>query len=262
MDLGIGGKIAFVAGGSKGMGRACAGLLAQEGCKVAIVARGAAAIDRAVEGITSSGGTAIGVCADLSSQQGIAQALQTVHEVFGAPDIVVSQTNDFSKGRFMDADYGEYERIFRLLTMSAIYLARATIPPMRQKKWGRFVHIGSGTAKEPESGIAHILHNTIRPSTVGFLKTLADEVAGDGVTVNTIAPGWIETDGVKEYFAAEKLSLDQAKVWLNEGNSIPAKRMGQPEEIGGLAAFLCSQFAGYITGEWIIVDGGKHRSAL
>src|ERR1700722_16769727 len=105
MDLGIGGKVAFVAGGSKGMGRACAGLLAQEGCKVAIVARGAAAIDRAVEGITSSGGTAIGVCADLSSQQGIAEALQTVHEVFGAPDIVVSQTNDFSKGRFMDADY-------------------------------------------------------------------------------------------------------------------------------------------------------------
>jgi NAD(P)-dependent dehydrogenase (short-subunit alcohol dehydrogenase family) len=262
MNLGIAGKVAFVSGGSKGMGHSAAVLLGKEGCKVAVVARGQAAIDRTVRQINEAGGTAIGISADLSSQDGIAAALKTVRDTFGPPEIVLSQTNDLSTGRFMDADFEEYERIFRLFTMSTIYLARATIPDMRAKQWGRFVHIGSGTAKEPEGGIAHILHNTIRPSTVGFLKTLSDEVACDGVTVNTIAPGWIETDGVKAYFAAEGMNPEQAKQWVRDNIPIPARRIGQPDEIGGLVAFLCSQFGGYITGEWIIVDGGRHRSAF
>lgn len=262
MQLGIDQKVAFVAGGSKGMGRATSLLLAQEGCRVAVIARGQQAIDATVQQICSAGGSAIGIAADLTSREGIGNALEQVRHTWGMPDIVVSQTNDLSIGRFMDSDFEEYERIFRVLTMSAIYLARATVPVMREKGWGRFVHIGSGTAKEPESGIAHILHNTIRPSTVGFLKTLADEVARDGVTVNTVAPGWIETDGVAAYFAQKGVSLDEARKWVVANIPIPARRLGTPEEIGGLITFLCSQYAGYITGEWITVDGGNHSSAF
>jgi 3-oxoacyl-[acyl-carrier protein] reductase len=262
MDFGIRDKVAFVAGGSKGMGHATALLLGKEGCKVAVVAREPSAIQRTVDQITAHGGTAFGISADLTSQQGIAAAVTQVRERWGMPDIVISQTNDLSMGRFMDSDFDEYERVFRVLTMSAIYLARATIPDMQQKKWGRFVHIGSGTAKEPEGGIAHILHNTIRPSTVGFLKTMADEVARDGVTVNTVAPGWIETDGVQAYFAQKGISLEEAKQWVVANIPIPARRMGTPDEIGGLIAFLCSQYAGYITGSWITVDGGNHSSAF
>jgi 3-oxoacyl-[acyl-carrier protein] reductase len=149
-----------------------------------------------------------------------------------------------------------------VLTVSAIKLARATIPPMQNKKWGRFIHIGSGTAKEPEAAIPHILHNTVRPATVGFLKSVADEVAADGVTVNTVAPGWIATEGSKAYLQAEGLDFAAVERQVEVSGGIPAARIGRPEEIAGLVAFLASQYAGYITGEWIIVDGGKHRSAM
>lgn len=262
MDLGIAGKVAFVAGGSKGMGRAAADLLAAEGCRVAVVARDKGAIDQAVEAIRAAGGQAIGISADLVSLQGIQTALAEVRRVWGDPDIVVSQTNDFSSGRFMDADPAEYERIFKVFTIAAIHLARETMPAMRQRRWGRFIHIGSGTAKEPDGSIAHILHNTIRPSTVAFLKSVADEVAADGVTVNTVAPGWISTEGSRSYLAAEGMDIKTVETSVEVSGGIPAGRVGLPEEIGGLVAFLASQQAGYITGEWIVVDGGKHRSAF
>lgn len=262
MDLGIAGKVAFVAGGSKGVGRASAEMLAAEGCRVAVVAREQGAIDRAVESIRAAGGEAIGISADLVSPKGIDAALAAVRKAYGAPDIVVSQTNDFSTGRFMDVDPSEYERIFRVLTMAAVHLARAAIPAMRERRWGRFIHIGSGTAKEPEASIPHILHNTIRPSTVAFLKSVSDEVAADGVTVNTVAPGWISTEGSRAYLEADGLDIKAVETSVEVSGGIPAGRVGQPSEIGGLVTFLASQQAGYITGEWIIVDGGKHRSAL
>lgn len=262
MDFGISGKVAFVAGGSKGMGRACADMLAAERCRVAIVAREQGAIDHAVTAIREAGGTAIGISADLTSLPGIRSALTATHEAFGPPDIVVSQTNDFSTGRFMDADPAEYERIFRVFTMATIFLAREVMPSMRQRRWGRFIHIGSGTAKEPEASIPHILHNTVRPSTVAFLKSVADEVAADGVTVNTVAPGWISTEGSRSYLAAEGLDIQAVETSSAVSGGIPAGRVGQPHEIGGVVTFLASQQAAYITGEWIIVDGGKHRSAL
>ncbi|MEM5386425.1 SDR family oxidoreductase [Paraburkholderia phymatum] len=262
MDLGIAGKVALVAGGSKGMGRACADMLAAEGCRVVVVAREESAIASAVAAIDAAGGTAIGVSADLTSLDGIRSALAVAKEAFGAPDIVASQTNDFSTGRFMDADPAEYERIFRVFTLATIHLAREAIPSMRQRRWGRFIHIGSGTAKEPEASIPHILHNTVRPSTVAFLKTVADEVAADGVTVNTVAPGWISTEGSRAYLSAEGLDIRAVETSPEVSGGIPAGRVGHPNEIGGIVTFLASQQAAYITGEWIIVDGGKHRSAL
>jgi len=262
MNLGIVGKVALVCGGSKGMGYASAEMLAQEGCKVVIVARGQAAIDDAVARISANGGIVAGVAADVGTEAGVRLAVATTHKLYGMPDIVVSQTNDFSTGRFMDADPHEYERIFRTLTVGAIHLARAVIPAMRSNGFGRFIHIGSGTAKEPEGSIPHILHNTVRPATVGFLKSLADEVAADGVTVNTVAPGWIATEGSRSYLEAEGLDFAAVERDVKVSGGIPAGRIGLPAEIAGLVTFLASQYAGYITGEWIVVDGGKHRAAF
>lgn len=263
MDFRIAGRIAFVAGGSKGMGREAALALGAEGCRVLVVARGQAAIDAAVTEIRDRGGTAQGVSADLTSRDGITTALDACRAHWGdLPDIVVSQTNDATEGRALDMDPDVVESVFRIFTMSAIYLAQATVPAMRAKKWGRFVHIGSGTAKEPEGRFPHGVANVSRPATSGFLKTLASEVAADGVTVNTVAPGWIKTEGMEEFFADHDWTMEQANAWLKDTIGIPAGRAGRAEEVGATVAYLCSDQAGYVTGTWLIVDGGNHFSIM
>lgn len=260
MELGINGRTAFVAGGSKGIGRAAALLLGREKCRVVVVARGQDAIDATVAEIVAAGGEAIGVSADLSTREGVAAALDVTRARFGDPDIVIGQTSEGAKGEFWDLDDEAFENAFRIFTMGAVYLARATLPAMRAKKWGRLVHIGSGTAKEPETRFPHILSNTARPSTSGLLKSLADEVAIDGVTINTVAPGWIHTPAFEEHFRKRGMTLDEGQEWLRTVIRIPAGRAGHPEEIASTVVYLCSDPAGYITGNWIVVDGGKHRS--
>jgi 3-oxoacyl-[acyl-carrier protein] reductase len=263
MDFRISGKVAFVAGGSKGMGREAALALAKEGCKVLIVAREREAIDDVVAEIRSSGANAEGVSADLTTREGVARALDVCRAHWDMPDIVVSQTNDYSEGRALTMDPDVVENTFRIYTISAIYLAQATVPAMQAKKWGRFVHIGSGTAKEPEYRFPHGVANVARPATSGFLKTLSAEVAGDGVTVNTVAPGWIQTPSLDHFFEHErKFTKEEASAWLKDHIGIPAARTGTAEEVGATVAYLCSDQAGYITGVWIIVDGGNHGSIM
>jgi 3-oxoacyl-[acyl-carrier protein] reductase len=192
MDLGIAGKVVFFTGGSKGMGRIAARMLAAEGCAVAIVARGKGPVDDAVGEITASGGTAIGVTADISQAGEVTAAVERVTRELGAPQIVIGQTLFTRPGDFDDiADPEVYVESFRAYTMSTVYLLKAVLPGMKAAGWGRFVHVGSATAKEPEGAIHHVVANGTRPSTIGLLKTVADEYAQYGVTVNTVAPGWI-----------------------------------------------------------------------
>jgi NAD(P)-dependent dehydrogenase (short-subunit alcohol dehydrogenase family) len=151
--------------------------------------------------------------------------------------------------------------------MSQVYLAMATIPAMRAKKWGRYIHIGSLVGKEPQFRHPHIFHNTVRPSTVAYLRTVAQEVAPDQVTVNVVGPGWTMTPTLVNSFADMGLTEQDARDWLRGkahpenwlGDAgVPMLRAAEPDEVGGLIAFLASQYAGYITGEWIAVSGGKH----
>jgi 3-oxoacyl-[acyl-carrier protein] reductase len=260
MDLGIHGKTALVAGGSKGMGRAAARMLGAEGCNVAIVARGQEAIDKVVSEIRNDGGNAIGIAADLATRDGVRSAVDATSAAFGSPDIVIGQTNERAGQPFWELEDEAFVHSFRTFTMSAVYLARAVLPDMRGRKWGRFVHIGSGTAKETETRFSHILANVARPSTAGLMKSLADEVAIDGVTVNTVAPGWIVTPALEQHFRDRNMSVAEGADWVRGRIGLPAGRFGKPEEIASLIVYLCSAQAGYITGEWIIVDGGMHRS--
>lgn len=263
MDFRIAGKVAFVAGGSKGMGRETALALGAEGCKVLVVARGQEAIDEVVGEIRAKGGTAEGVSADLTSKEGIAKALDKCTSLWDMPDIVVAQTNDHNEGRALTMAPEDVERVFKVYTMSAILIAQATVPAMQAKKWGRFIHIGSGTAKEPEYRFAHSLANVARPATSGFLKTLSAEVAADGVTVNTVAPGWIQTPSLDYFFEHKRqFTKEQASEWLKDYIGVPAARAGTAEEIGASVAYLCSDQAGYITGVWLQVNGGNHRSIM
>ncbi|MCU1344959.1 MAG: putative short chain dehydrogenase [Acidimicrobiia bacterium] len=265
MDLGIAGKVVFFTGGSKGMGRDAAQMLAAEGCKVAIVARTKTDIDEAVESITSTGGTAIGISADITNADDVARAVAETRSTLGDPLIVIGQTKFNIVGDFADiAETEHYVDSFRSYTMSQIYLLQAVLPAMKEAGWGRFVHIGSAAAKEPEGSIHHVIANATRPSTVGLLKTVADEYARYGITVNTVAPGWIATQNAYDYLERNVglTTEEQRSTWLREHGGVPAGRMGESSEIASMIVYLCSHQAGYVTGNWIEVDGGHHRAAF
>ena len=148
--------------------------------------------------------------------------------------------------------------------MSQVYLLHQVLPGMQAAGWGRYVHIGSATAKEPEGAIHHVIANATRPSTIGLLKTVADEYARYGITVNTVAPGWIATQNAYDYLEHQVgITTEEARRdWMIQNANVPAGRMGEPREIASLIAYLCSEQAGYVNGTWIEVDGGHHRSAL
>jgi 3-oxoacyl-[acyl-carrier protein] reductase len=265
MDCGIAGKVVFFTGGSKGMGRIAATMLAREGCQVAIVARGKGPVDEAVSAIVAGGGTAIGVTADVTRPDQVTAAVERVSRELGPPSIVVGQALYTQPGNFGDVTDPEvYVDSFRAYTMSTIYLLQAMLPAMKQAGWGRFVHVGSATAKEPEGAIHHAVANATRPSTIGLLKTVADEYAQYGITVNTVAPGWIETGNAIGYLnrQAGLTSAADRRRWMKEHARVPAARMGRPEEIASMIVYLCSELAGYVNGAWIEVDGAHHRSAF
>jgi NAD(P)-dependent dehydrogenase (short-subunit alcohol dehydrogenase family) len=263
MDFGIAGKVAFVAGATRGMGRASAEILAREGARVAVVARGRDGVEETVEAIRRAGGEAIGIAADLTTRAGVQESILAVSGQLGQPEIVLGQTNDVTLGDFDDVADEDFERVFHILTMSQIYLARATVPAMRKRGWGRFIHIAAVVVKEPCFSLPHMLHNTVRPSAGAFLRSLAHEVASDGVTINIVAPGWMITPTFVNYWKNERgKSLDEACAWVLENDPIPAGRLGTSEEAAALVAFLASRQAAYITGELIAVDGGRHRYAF
>ena len=188
-----------------------------------------------------------------------------MRDLWGPPLIVVGQTKFNVAGDFSDIIDGErYVDSFRNYTMSQIYLLHAVLPAMQEARWGRFVHIGSATAKEPEGAIHHAIANATRPSTTGLLKTVADEYAEFGITVNTVAPGWIATQNAYDYLEQQVgvSSAEQIADWMRNEARVPAARMGQPDEIASMIVYLCSEQAGYVTGNWIEVDGGKHRVAF
>jgi 3-oxoacyl-[acyl-carrier protein] reductase len=265
MHYGIEGRSALIVGGSKGIGFEVAKMLAAEGARVAVMARTKTDVDAAVEAIREQSGTAIGVTADVSNSDQLRDAVREVTAEHGPPLIVVGQSKYQRPGDFADiTDVNVYRESFESHTMSQILLLHAVLPAMREAGWGRFVHVGSATAKEPAGNIHHAVANTSRPSTIGMLKTVADEYAQYGITVNTVAPGWIETDNALAYLENHlgASSQQERREFMLKQARVPAARMGRPDEIASLIAYLCSEAAGYVTGSWIEVDGGLHRSAF
>jgi 3-oxoacyl-[acyl-carrier protein] reductase len=265
VDYRISGKPALIVGGSKGIGFEVAKMLAAEGSRVAVLARTKTDVDAAVDTIRGEGGDAMGVCADVSEPKALENALGEVRAQLGPPLIVIGQARYQRPGDFSDiTDVNAYRESFESHTMSQIFLLQSVLPGMREAGWGRFVHIGSGTAKEPAGNIHHAVANTSRPSTIGLLKTVADEYARYGITVNTVAPGWIETENAIAYIEKNlgAATAQQRREFMLGEARVPAARMGKPDEIASLVAYLCSDRAAYITGSWIEVDGGLHRSAF
>jgi 3-oxoacyl-[acyl-carrier protein] reductase len=259
MDVGLAGKIALVSGGSKGMGLAIARDLAADGAKVMVVARGAEAIGAAVRHIEEAGGTAFGLSADMHDLDGINAAVNACASAFGAtPDIAIANVQGTDQFTFEQAGPDDFATGHSKLVMSALHLARAVLPGMKARRWGRMVTIGSFCAKQPHWHLPLAVDNVARAGALALSKTLANEFGGFGITVNTIAPGYIATDMALEWMASTArqngVEPDQMQAQLKQ--KIPVGRQGTPEEIAAVCVFLCSTRASYVTGQTIVVDGG------
>ena len=249
MNLGLEGRVALVMGASRGIGHGIAAALSREGARVAIASRSQERIEEAAGQI--EGGAAPFV-ADASDLERLAELPGEVAAALGPVEILVANTGGPPFGGAHEHDQEEWERAYRSLVLAPRVLTEGVVPGMRERGWGRIVNVGSSSTQEPLPGLN--LSNAHRMAAVGFLKTLAGEVAGDGITVNTVATG---------RFATERLASDTGSMEPAEEaakHEVPAGRLGKPEEYGDLVAFLCSERAAYITGTVIPIDGGLLRS--
>lgn len=263
MDLGLRGKVALVSASSKGLGFATARELAAEGASLAMCARGDAALEtarRAVVDETSA--DVLAIAADVATTEGVEQVTRAALERFGHVDILVINAGGPPAGTFDKHDWKAWQAAVDLTLRSAVELTRAVLPGMRERRWGRIVAINSIAAKQPVDNL--MLSNSIRAAVTGFLRTLANEIAPDGITVNTILPGYTRTERVEQLADANarKEGVDQKEILGRFEREIPMRRLGEPREFGALAAFLCSERASYITAQSIAVDGGWIKGLL
>lgn len=257
MDLGIAGKVALVTGGSQGIGLACARRFAAEGCKVMIAARTQSRIDSAVAEI---GGAVRGVSADCTTREGIAKAVQATAEAFQAGvDIGIFNVDSGPKGAFLEVDDATFEAANRNNVMAFRWLVQAVWPAMKAKGWGRILTIGTNSVKQPHRKLPRAAQNTYRVGALALSKTLSAELGPFGITVNTLGTGAIETEQFVAVFSAiaaergqtyEELVAARVAEW-------PIRRLGTPADMASAAAFLCSDLAGFITGQVLVVDGGN-----
>jgi 3-oxoacyl-[acyl-carrier protein] reductase len=249
VDLGIEGRTALVVAASKGIGRGIAEALAREGARVAISSRSEDSLRDAAEQIDGEVRIFAADTGDLDRVRGLPRE---VAEALGPTEILVLNTGGPPPGGALDNSLEGWEAAFRSLVLAPRVLAEAVVPGMRERGWGRIVNVSSTSIREPIPGLT--LSNANRLAALGLLETLADEVAGDGITVNTVATGMFAT----ERLADAQGSLEGAEEGARQ--RVPAKRLGRPDEYGDLVAFLCSERAAYLTGAVIPLDGGLLRS--
>jgi len=239
MDLGIGGRTAIVCGASAGMGLATAEALCAEGANVAMFARRRDELEREAERLA-----ALPVRGDLTNPKDLERLVEKTLEAFGGIDILVNNGGGPPRTSALEMTDETVEDAVELLLLSAIRLTNLCLPHLRQSGHGRVINITSSSVREPIDNLA--LSNSVRPGVIGWAKTLAREIGPDGVTVNSIAPGRIET----------------ARLLAKDAEDIPLRRVGQPKEIGDVICFLASDRASYVTGAVIPVDGGMTRQLL
>ncbi len=263
MDLGLEGKTAEVAASSRGLGRAVADELAKEGANLVICARTVGPLEEAGQWIhDATGAEVVAVPADLSDPEDVERLMKTAEEDFGKVDVLVTNTGGPPPGPFESHSVEAWSTAVAQNLDSVLNLTRAVLPGMKEAGWGRIINITSVAVKQPIDGL--ILSNAVRAAVTGFAKTLANEVAADGITVNNVMPGFTRTERLDSLAAniseTQGISVEEAfERW--EAQS-PMGRLGEPSEFAALVTFLASERASYITGTSIPVDGGFIQALL
>jgi 3-oxoacyl-[acyl-carrier protein] reductase len=261
VDLGLRGKRALVAAASRGLGRAIAEELAAEGARLVICARGEAALRATAADLEAVGASVVAVAADLSEPADVERVVGAAMEAFGGVDVLVTNTGGPPAGPFASHSAEAWQAAIRQNLESVLNLTRLVLPGMRERRWGRIVNVTSIAVKQPVDNL--ILSNSVRAAVTGFARTLANEVAAEGVTVNNVLPGYHRTQRVEEL--AERNAppgggpADVIARWERE---IPMGRLGDPREFAAVVAFLASERASYVTGVSLPVDGGWIRALL
>ncbi|HWM93199.1 MAG TPA: SDR family oxidoreductase [Thermoanaerobaculia bacterium] len=256
------GRIALVTGGSSGLGFASAKALARRGARVAIASRGGEKLDKARERLASEGSEVIAVPADIRDADALANLVHEVERRLGPVDVLVANGGGPPAKPAVDTTEEDWQVAIPLVLLFVPRLCRLVLPGMRERRWGRVVAINSVSTRQPIPALA--LSNSLRPAVVGYLKTLAQEVAPDGVTVNAVLPGYTRTERQEELTAAAAARTGKSVEEIAAGRiaDIPMGRVAEPDEIGAMVSFLCSPEASYVTGQAIAVDGGYVKSLL
>ena len=244
MDLGISGRTALVTGASRGLGLSSARALSNAGVKVCLVSRSTDRLSIAAQELSNDCHT---IASDLSDPSSIQTMLKEVKETFGCVDILVTNAGGPPPGNFETTETEDFSEALQLNLLSTVEMCKGLIPKMTHQGWGRVVAITSIAVREPMAQL--ILSNTARSGLTSFLKTTATEVAGAGVTVNSIQPGLHATERLTELYEDLK----------GVAGNVPTGKLGDPDDFGEVVAFLCSEQAKFITGAAIPVDGGAAK---
>jgi 3-oxoacyl-[acyl-carrier protein] reductase len=258
VDLGLTDTVAIVGGASSGMGRAVARTLAGEGCRVVIFARRSDVLAEAAAAIAAETGTeALAVTADATDRAALDGVVDHALERFGRLDIVVNNAGGPPAGDYEDFSDADWQAAYELTLAAAVRLTRRALPALRASGRGRIVNLTSSAVKETNDGL--LLSNVFRPGVIGWAKTISRDEARHGITVNSIAPGYIGTERLVSLYSSE---ADPQAAMRRDADTIPAGRFGTPEEIAAAVAFLCSTGAAYVNGTTMLIDGGLARGLL
>lgn len=255
MDLGIRGRKALLSGASRGLGRACALALAHEGVDVTIVARNRDALERTADEIRAAAGVKVqAVAGDITTSQGRSGALAACPE----PDILLNNADGPSPGDFRNWTREDWIAALDAMMLSPIEMMRATVDGMMQRGFGRIVNIVSRSVKIPQLELG--LSNGARSGLVGFVAGLARQTVARNVTINNLLPGIFDSDAQRAHIRGMlgEGGKSFAEVWRERAEANPAKRYGRPAELGAYCAFLCSEHAGFISGQNLLIDGGSY----
>jgi 3-oxoacyl-[acyl-carrier protein] reductase len=261
VDLGLRNRVALVAAASRGLGRAIAEELAAEGAAVVMCARDPDVLERACAEIAERTRADVhAVVADVATQEGTDTVAAEALSRFGRVDVLVTNAGGPPPGPFEAHGWDAWERAVQLTLRSAVELTRLVLPGMKERRWGRVINVTSITVKQPVDGL--MLSNAIRAAVTGFARTLANEVASFGITVNNILPGYTRTERVEQLnrATAKREGIAVEDVQRRIETQIPMGRLGEPRELAALAAFLASERASYITGQSVAVEGGWIRA--